>query len=147
MKFEITCLMEAQQCDIIAKLSKPNTPSKWAPFDDANNEDIVMKIQTWCCYAKDDADNDAKLKKNHLSMTKSSFSRHLANLKVLPTPKALKLYTTSSSASKTNRFAPTFRQKLDKCTMNCDDGLKPFNKTFTNRHCMSSVKNSCVHEK
>jgi hypothetical protein len=30
MKLEATCLTEAQQCEIIAKLSKPNAPSKHA---------------------------------------------------------------------------------------------------------------------
>ena len=36
-----------------------------------------------------------ELKKNHLSMTKSNLSRHLLNMKVWPTSKALKLYTTT----------------------------------------------------
>lgn len=67
-----------------------------------------------------------ELKKNHLSMTKSSLSRHLVNLKVLPTSKALKLYTSLSSTSKTNRFAPMFKQKLNICMMNYDDRLRPF---------------------
>ena len=30
MKLEATCLIEVQQCEIIAKLSKPNVPSKHA---------------------------------------------------------------------------------------------------------------------
>ena len=29
MKLEVTCLTAAQRCEIIAKLSKPNAPSKW----------------------------------------------------------------------------------------------------------------------
>ena len=48
----------------------------------------------------------------------------LLNLKMLPTSKALKLYTTLSSTSTTNCFAPRFKRKLDKCMMNCDDHLR-----------------------
>ena len=39
---------------------------------------------------------------------KIQLSRHLMNLKVLPTSKTLKLYTTLSSTSTTNCFAPMF---------------------------------------
>ena len=53
--------------------------------------------------------------------------RQLLNLKVLPTSKALKLYTTLSSTSMTNCFAMMFKQKLDKCMMICDDCLRRFN--------------------
>ena len=66
----------------------------------------------------DDVD---ELKKDHLSMTKSSLSRHLLNLKVLPTSKALKLYTTLSSTSTTSCFAMMFKRKLGICMMNYDD--------------------------
>ena len=48
------------------------------------------------------------VKKNHLS-------RHLLNLEVLPASKALKPYTTLSSTSTANCFAPMFKQKLDRC--------------------------------
>ena len=71
-------------------------------------------------------------KKNHLSMTKSSLSRHLLNLKMLPTSKALKLYTTLSATSTSNCFAPMFKWKLDKCMMNCDNCVKRFSETLTN---------------
>ena len=79
-------------------------------------------------------------KKNNLSMTKSSLLRHLLNLKVLPTSKALKLYTTLSETLTTNCFAPMFKRKLDKWMMNCDNCLRHFSETLTNRHWMSSVK-------
>ena len=89
-----------------------------------------------------------ELKKNHLSMTKSNLSRHLPNLKVLPTSKTLKLYTTLSSTSTTNCFAPPmFKRKLDRCMMNRDNHLRHFNKTLINCRWMSSVKNSCIHDK
>ena len=78
---------------------------------------------------------------------KSSLSRHLLNPKVPSTSKALKLYTTSSSASTTDCFAPVFKRKLNRCMMNCDDRLRRSNKTSTNRHWMSSVKNSRIHAK
>ena len=45
MKHEATCLTKTQRREIVAKLSKPNISSKWATFDDANNEkyyDVVM---------------------------------------------------------------------------------------------------------
>ena len=110
-KLEITQLIKAQQCEIIAKLSKSNASSKWATFNDANNEEYcVVMMRTLTKLWK-----QCELKKNHLSMTKSNLSRHLVNLKVLPTSKALKLYTSLSSTSKTNCFAPMFKRKLDIC--------------------------------
>ena len=57
---------------------------------------------------------------------KSNLSRHLWKLEVLPTSKALKLYTTLSSTLTTNCFAPMFKQKLDICMMNRDDRLRRF---------------------
>ena len=127
MKLEITRSIKAQQCEIIAKLSKLNVPSKRAVFDDANNEEyFVGMMRTLMKFWK-----RCESKKNHLSMTKSSLSRHLVNLKVLPTSTALKLYT-SLSTSKTNCFAQMFKRKLDICMKNCDDRLKRFSKTFTN---------------
>ena len=77
-----------------------------------------------------------ELKKNHLSMTKSSLSRHLVNLKVLPTSKALKLSTSLSLTSKTKLLCSdaqtevehmydelrqsfeTFQQNIYKLTLN-----------------------------
>ena len=75
-----------------------------------------------------------ELKKNHLSMTKSNLSRHLLNLKVLLTSKALKFYTTLSSTSTTNCFALMFKRKLDRCMMNCDDHFRRFSEALTNYH-------------
>ena len=49
MKLEVTRLTEAQQCEIIAKFSKPNVPSKQAMFDDTNNEE-------YCVVMLEDAD-------------------------------------------------------------------------------------------
>ena len=86
-------------------------------------------------------------KKKHLSTMKPSLSRHLLNLKVLPTSKALRLYTTLSSTSTTNCFARMLKQKLDRCTMICNDCSRRFSGTFTNRHWISSVKDSCIHDK
>jgi hypothetical protein len=87
------------------------------------------------------------MKKNHLLMMKSSLSKHLLNMKVLPTSKALKLYTTLSLTSMTNCFASMFKRKLDRCMMNRDNRLRRFNKMLTNRHWMSSVKNSYIRGK
>ena len=44
MKPEITRLIKAQQCEIIAMLSKLNAPSKRATFDEANNEEYCVVI-------------------------------------------------------------------------------------------------------
>jgi hypothetical protein len=72
---------------------------------------------------------------------------HLLNLKVLPTSKALKLYMALSLTSTTNCFASMLKQKLEKCMMNCNDRLRRFNETLTNRHSMPSIKNSCTCDK
>ena len=79
--------------------------------------------------------------------TKSNLSRHLLNLKVLPTSKALKLYTTMSSSLTTNCFALLFKWKLNKCMMNCDDQLRCFSEILTNWHWISIVRNSCIRGK
>ena len=47
-------------------------------------------------------------------------------MKVLPTSKALKLYTTLSSTPTTDCFASMFERKLDRCMMNCDDRFETF---------------------
>ena len=73
--------------------------------------------------------------------------RHLLNLKALPTSKALQLYTTLSSTSTTNSFAPIFKRKMNICMMNCDNCLRRFSKMLTNWRWMSSVKNSYIRDK
>ena len=121
MIHDATHLTESQQCEIITKLSKLNALSKrvlgweyeaneganWKIWD--NRENTLQQII--CC---------------------ESLLRHLLNLKLLPTSKALKLYTSLSSTSRTNCFAPMFKRKLDRCTMNCDDHLRCFSETLTN---------------
>ena len=127
MKLEITRLIEAQQCEIIAKLSKPNAPSKRVAFDDANNEEYcVVMMRTLMKFWK-----RCELKKNHLSMTKSNLSRHLVNLKVLPTSKALKLYITVLNI-KDQLLCSDVQTEEDICMMNCNDHLRHSSKTFTN---------------
>ena len=76
--------------------------------------------------------------------TKSGLLRHLLDLKVLLTSKALELYIALSSISTTNCFAPMFRHKLDRCMMNCGDCLSLFNETLTNWHLIPSIKNSRI---
>ena len=77
---------------------------------------------------------------------KSSLSRHLLNLKVLLTLRALKLYTSLSSTSTTNCFTPMFKRKLDRHMMNCDNRLRCLSETLTNWHWMLSVKNSSIRD-
>ena len=62
----------------------------------------------------------------------TNLSRHLLNLRVLLTSEFLKLYTTQSSTSTTNCFAPMFKQKLDICMLKSDNHLKHFGETLTN---------------
>ena len=85
--------------------------------DDANSEEycaIMLEIV-------DEVLETMRIEEEHLSMMKSSLSRHLLNRKLLPTSKALKLYTTLSLTSTANCFASMFKRKQDKCMMNCDD--------------------------
>ena len=64
---EVIRLTEAQRREIVAKLSKPNAPSKRALGREYEvSEGAIHKIP--------------EMKKNHLSMTKSSLSRHLLEL-------------------------------------------------------------------
>ena len=71
--------------------------------------------------------------KNHLSMKKSSLSRCLLKLKVQPTSKILKLYTTISLTLTTNCFTLMFKWKLDKCIMNSDNHLRRFGESLYNK--------------
>ena len=119
MKLESTRLIEAQRCEIIAKLSKPNVPSKRVVGREYEvNEGAIQKVR----------DNRENILQRIICC--ESLSRHLLNMKVLLTSKALKLYTTLSSTSLTNCFAPMFKWKLHKCMMNCDDRLRCFNETL-----------------
>ena len=136
MKHEAIRLTQDRRCEIIAKLSKPNAPSKRALFDGANNEEYcVVMLEAFMKFWK-----RCELKKDHLLMTKSNLSRHLLNLIVLQTSKVLKLYTTLSSTSTTNCFAPMFKRKLNKYMTNCNDCLRRFNETLTNWHWIKCKK-------
>ena len=98
MKPEATRLTEAQQCEIIAKLSKLSAPSKWVLRPEYEiNEGAIWKI--W--------DNRVNILQGVICC--ESLSRHLLNLKVLLTSKALKLYTTLSSTLTTNCYGPMFK--------------------------------------
>ena len=134
MKYEATCLTAPQRCEIIAKLSKLNTRSKRAlGLEYEVSEGAIRKV--W--------DNQENMLQRIICC--KSLSRHLLNLKMLPTSKPLKLYTTLFLTSTTNCFASVFKRKLPNiCMMNCDDRLRRFNGTLTNYHWMSSVKKSCI---
>ena len=96
-----------------------------------------------CCYAGGhwwSSRNDAKWRGTTYRWRNLAPSKHLLNLNVLPTSKALKLYTTLSLISTTNCVAPMYKRKLDNYMMNCGDRFKRFNETLTNWHWMSSVK-------
>jgi hypothetical protein len=137
IKPKATHLIEVQRCDHITELSKLNALSKHAlgtKYETSegtvrkvwDNRDNILQQTIWC----------------------ESLSRHLLNLKVLLTSKALKLYITLSLTSTTNSFASMFKKKLSNIfVMNCDDRLRCFNEMLTNWHWMSSVKNSCIHGK
>ena len=47
MKLEATCLTKAQQCEIIAKLSKPNVPSKQALGREYEVSEGIQPIETF----------------------------------------------------------------------------------------------------
>ena len=77
--------------------------------------------------------------REHIAI-KSNLSRHLLNLKVLPTSKALKFYIALSSTSTTNCFALMFKRKLDRFMMKCDNRLGRFSEALIKWHSMSSIK-------
>ena len=117
------------RCDIIAKLSKLDAPSKRATFDDANNKE-------YCVVIVEDVDENLE---NDANWRRTTWDIYWI-WKCYWLLKALKLYTTLSTISTTNCFAPMFKRKLDKCLMNCNDRLRRFSETLTNWHWMSSVK-------
>ena len=137
MKLEATRLTKAQRCEIITNLSKPNTTSKHALGREYEvSEGVIGKV--W-----DNRENILQ----RIRWTRSNLLRHLLNLKVLPTSKDLKLYTTLSFTLTINCFAPMFKRKLNKCMMSCDDRLRHSSETLTNWHLISSMKNSCIRDK
>ena len=106
MKPIATCLIEAQQREIIANLSKPNAPSKWVLGREYKvSEGAIRKIsgnpenilqRTTLMF------DDAKSKMFRASVGRFTELEDWQSLKVL------KLYTTMSSILTTNCFAPMF---------------------------------------
>ena len=142
MKHEATRLTEAQRCESIAKLRKPNAPSKQRTFDDANKE--------YCVVTLEDVDEDLetmRIEEEPPINEKIELFKIFVESEIASTSKALKLSTTMSLTSTTNCFAPMFKRKLDKCMINCYDRLRRFSETLTTWHWMSSVKKSCIRGK
>ena len=130
MKPEATRLTKAQQCEIITKLSKPNTPSKRVlGWEYEVSEGTIWKV--W--------DN-----RENIPQKNPAYRDICWNWIVLLTSKLLKLYTTMSSTSTTGCFALMFIQKLNKRMMNCDDCSRRFSETLTSWHWISIVKISCI---
>ena len=97
-------------------------------IDDANNEE-------YCVVMLEDVDEVLEIKQTEEEppiYDKIQPIKTFMYLKVLPTSKALKLYTTLSSTSMTNCFVMMFKRELDKCMMNCDHHLRCFIETLTN---------------
>ena len=117
-------------------MSKLNAPSKRA----LRREYEVSESAIWKVW-----DNRENILQRVICCT--SLSKHLLNLKVLQTSKALKLYTTLFSTLTTNFFALMLKQKLDSCMIKCDDRLRRFSKMLANQHWMSSVEYSCIRGK
>ena len=96
---------------------EPKEMSSFKNIDDANNEefcvvtleDIYEVLEMMQIEEEPPIDDEIQPIKTFM------------NLKVLPTLKALKLYTTLSLTSMINCFVMMFKLKLDKCIMNCDD--------------------------
>ena len=120
MKPEATRLTEAQRCEIIAKLSKPNAPSKRAlgPKYEVS-EGAIRKVR----------DNRENILQRIIFY--ESLSRHLLNLKVLLTSKALKLYTPLSN-NHDQLLCSDVQTEVIKHMMNFNDRFRRFNKTLAN---------------
>ena len=81
MKLEATHLTESQQCEIIAKLSKPNAPCKrMLGWEYEVSEGGIRKLMETMRFEEEPPIN-----------AKIQLTETFAELKVLPTSKALKL--------------------------------------------------------
>ena len=102
-------------------LSKPNTKSKRAVFDDANNEEycVVMLEDIDEVLEMMEIEEEPPMDDEIHPMTKSA-----TDFKGFE--------TLLSSTSTTKCFAPMFKRKLDICMMNYEDRLRRFNKMLTN---------------
>ena len=121
MKLEATRLTRAQQCEIIAKLSKPNAPSKRVLGQEYEvNEGAIQKVME-TMRIEEEPPMDDKIQPTEIPVESESATDFKGFEALL------------SSTSTTNCFAPMFKHKLDKCTMNRDNHLRRFNVTLTNQ--------------
>ena len=120
MKLEATCLTEAQRCEIVAKLSKPNAPSKWALGQEYEvGEGAIWKVmETMRIEEEPPIDDEIQPIETFVeSKCATDFKGFEALL---------------SLTSTTTYFAPMFKWKLERCMMDCDDRLTCFSETFRN---------------
>ena len=109
MKLEVARLTEAQRCEINAKLSKPNAPSKHASGGSmksvkAPSGKFGTIRRTYC---------------NEIQPTET-----FAEFESATDFKGFEALHIMSSTLTTNCFAPMFKRMLDRCMMNCDNHLR-----------------------
>ena len=120
MKLEATRLTKAQQCETIAKLSKPNAPSKHAPGREYEvNEGAIQKLmETMRIEEEPPIDDEIQPIETFVESESATDFKGFEAIMF--------------STSMTNCFAPMFKWKLDKCMMDCEDRLRRFSETLTN---------------
>ena len=120
MKLEAIFLTEAQRCEIVAKLSKPNAPSKRALIREHEiSEGAIWKVmKTMRIEEEPPIDDEIQpIETFAESQSATDFKGFEALL---------------SLTSTTTYFAPMFTWKLERCMMDRDDRFRCYSKTLTN---------------
>ena len=127
MKLEATHLTEAQQCEIVAKLSKLNAPSKRTLGREYEvSEGAIRKVTETMRSEEPPTNDEIQFVETFVEFESATDFKGFETLLPL--------------TSSTNYFAPMFKWKLNRCMMNCDDCLRRFSETSTNRQRMSSIQ-------
>ena len=105
--------------NFIAKLSKPNALSKWALGRGYEvNEGAIHRVMETMRIEEPLIDDKIQPIETFVEYESATDFKGFEAL--------------LSLTSTTNCFAPMFKQKLDRCMMNCDDRLRRFSETSTN---------------
>ena len=122
MKLEANRLTKTQRCEIIAKLSKLNAPSKQVLGREYEvTEGAIRKVmETTRIEEEPPIDDEIQPIKAFVESESATGFKGF---------KALLSLTTST----TNYFAPRFKRKLDKCMIYCDDRSRGFREMLINR--------------
>ena len=135
MKLGATRLTEAQQCEIIAKLSEQ---AEWAEQAGAG----AGVWSQWRCHPESYG-NDANWRTTY--RWRNPTYRDICW--IWKCYRLQRLWSSTIVDIDDQLLCSDVQTELDRCMMNCDDCLRHYKGTLANWQWMSSIKNSCIHGK